>query len=287
MEQIVTVMRVRDIHFIVPPAQLLEVHMHDNQAVTRTAIVPAFLLAVLQEVKLIGLPGVTDEIALSTGTHGFHVCDARCLRQFLRLIPSQIHLLHGHEVRRAPASVGIVTAIQQIPLINSREAGRGAQGIDVRKTHCMKHLMGDGSKPIQGTVSPQLCGNGAKGVIDVTRQQELFILRIRPDITPFLVPGITGCHEEQLVHLPVPIPVIDGEIGLLGVIQLFRSISNHIHTIVGAGMTTGSLRDLKRAIDIKLNVQTSVRLIAEIVGQTAYPYPFVITLFIKHTIVIR
>ena len=118
MEQIVTIMRVRDIHFIVPPAQLLKVHMHDNQAVTRTAIVPAFLLAVLQEVKLIGLSGVTDEIALSTGTHGFHVCDARCLRQFLRLIPSQIHLLHSHEVRRTPTSVGIVTAIQQIPLID-------------------------------------------------------------------------------------------------------------------------------------------------------------------------
>ena len=33
-------------------------------------------------------------------------------------------------------------------------------------------------------------------------------------------------------------------------------------------MTTGSLSDLKRAIDIKLEVQTSVRLIPEIVGQT-------------------
>ena len=52
-------------------------------------------------------------------------------------------------------------------------------------------------------------------------------------------------------------------------------------------MTAGCLSDLKGAIDIKLNVQTSVRLIPEILGQTAYPYPFVITLFIEHAMVIR
>ena len=52
-------------------------------------------------------------------------------------------------------------------------------------------------------------------------------------------------------------------------------------------MTTGSLSDLKRAIDIKLEVQTSVRLIPEIVGQTTSPHPFVIALFIEHAMVIR
>ena len=44
-------------------------------------------------------------------------------------------------------------------------------------------------------------------------------------------------------------------------------------------MTASFLSDLKRAIDIKLQVQASVRLITEVVSQTAYPYPFVITLF--------
>ena len=52
-------------------------------------------------------------------------------------------------------------------------------------------------------------------------------------------------------------------------------------------MTTGSLSDLKRAIDIKLEVQTSVRLIPEIVGQTTSPHPFVIAFFIEHAMVIR
>ena len=52
-------------------------------------------------------------------------------------------------------------------------------------------------------------------------------------------------------------------------------------------MTASFLSDLKGTIDIKLQVQASVRLITEVVSQTAYPYPFVITLFIEHAMVIR
>ena len=89
---------------------------------SRTPIVPALLLAVLQKIKFITIVRTADEISLSALTDRFHTSDRSGLRQFLRLIPPQVHLLHRREVRRTPSFVSIISTIQQIPFIDSRES---------------------------------------------------------------------------------------------------------------------------------------------------------------------
>ena len=66
MEEIVTVIGVRFVEVIVLPIFFVVIDMVDEKAFSRNAIVPPLLLAVLQEVILVGVGRVADDVGIAT-----------------------------------------------------------------------------------------------------------------------------------------------------------------------------------------------------------------------------
>ena len=84
-----------------------------------------------------------------------------------------------------------------------------------------------------------------------------------------MVPGVSCHYKDNLIHLTIAIPGVDGEVGCFGLEQLFKGTLKNLKAIIMSTMTTGSLINLDRSVDIELQVQTPSRLITEIVGNAS------------------
>ena len=153
MEQVITVVRRGRVHGVTAPHLPVIVDMEDDQAFSRDAIVPFGLATVFEDIELVGVAGVTDDIGLPSLTHGLYTVEGCDIGQFDGIPPAQMHLLRGREIGRAPALVGVVAAIHQVPFVDHREIGVVGR-IDVRQAQAVSKLMADRTDATPGIVAP-------------------------------------------------------------------------------------------------------------------------------------
>ena len=213
MKHIIAEITVRDVNIIVCPTRQRVVHMSNQQSAAGTAIVPPYLLTILQQIVLIFISWVAYNIGFTPSTQWFHSCNSGRFCQFLRLIPFHIDPLHGREVRRAPPSIDIVTAVHDIPFVGNRENSGRTQGIDVRQTQAMAELMAYHAETAYWAVVPKLTGNRIVIGINTTWKFIIKITRTWPDIPFCLISRVAGCNKQHLVYLTISIPVVDREVG--------------------------------------------------------------------------
>ena len=153
MEQVITVVRGVGVHTVAAPHIPVVVDMEDEQALSRDTVVPFGMATVFEDIELVVVAGVAEDIGLPSLTHGLHTLEGCAIGEFDRITPAHVHLLHGREIRRTPAFVGVVAAIHQVPLVDHREietAGR----IDVGQAQAVGKLMADGADATKGSVAP-------------------------------------------------------------------------------------------------------------------------------------
>ena len=171
------------IDLIIGPGLHKVIDMINEQPITWTAIVPAFLPTILQQIVFVIVTRVTYQIGIAPLTHGFHARNRGGSSQFLGLLPTQIHLLHSREINRTPAFASIVATIHQVPLIHCREGGGRRQRIDIGQTQRMTEFMDKNADATHAAIFPQLARDRSITGIDATRHQTCDRTCIRPDIT--------------------------------------------------------------------------------------------------------
>ena len=258
MEQVVTEVAVGYVHTVAHPRLLFVIHMEDKESIARTAIIPSFLPAVLQQIELVAVSRTANDIGLAAIAQRFHVLDGCRLSQLHRSSPSQVHLLHGREVRRAPSFVRIVTAVHEVPLIHCRESGCVKKWIDVGQSQCVAELMNDGTDAAQGIVFPQFTADRSVACCDSPRQLNTRDSScVRPDIARHHITRIAGYHKYHLINLVIPIPVVYGEVGLLCLTQYLEGLPDITIAVNRRFMSTCLTTYLYRSVDVELQVATA------------------------------
>ena len=218
MEVVHAVVRGGDVHGVPRPTGLPEVDMADQQAVAWQESVPAFALAILQEIVFRRAGIVDDTIGRPAFAQRRHLRDGLWAGERFGLLPAQVFALMDGIVGRAPAVVAVVAPVHQVPFV---EHGIliACSGVEVGQSEDMGELMADGADAAGGAVAPEflaacIVGYGGTVIAPIVER-----LHIRPD-APFahfggLIAAEAGIDDDHCRHPPVAFPVVVGKVDLL------------------------------------------------------------------------
>ena len=264
------------------PQRGVVVDMKHHHAAPGQVAVPPLLLAVLHDVVFVGITVVAYQVGLALVAQGEQPADAGGVGQLGGHEPAHQHALVGGVTGRTEAALVVVAVVHQVPVAHNTVTAV----VEIGKTETVAILMADGAETAVTAFLVEL-GHRAVAVYKIhgavvhhrhggqlLARLLVFVLGHPPLVGPdgvAVAAGVltlAGIENEQLVHVAVAVPVVDGPFHLF-FLQHFHDVVHQILRVLivgacapvfGAGLVE---RDV---IQVEGRTELTVALVGEVVA---------------------